>query len=269
MSERLAYLTAREGITTLSGREGEALVFLHGFGGLAAQWQGWLNAFGGQIKTIAFDLPGHGASLDFPGYGPPKVAARAVLDDTQAMGSERLHLVGHSMGGAVSSLTALFAPERIASLTLLAPGGFGPGINHDLLSRWAGASDHDVIAGLMPGFFGPDYDVHPKMVEFTTMARQTPQATARLEEIAKGLARDGVQGELPRDGLFAQAFPTTVVWGTHDHVLPVEQAHALQPLADDGKLTLHIVEGMGHSPAEEARGLVTSIIEKNLGMDPR
>lgn len=266
MTDRLAHITARDGLET-SLREGEALVFLHGFGGVAAQWQGWLNAFALHVKTLAFDLPGHGASLDFPGYGPPKVAARAVLADTAAMGFDRLHLVGHSMGGAIASLMALFAPERIASMTLLAPGGYGPGINHDLLTRWAAASAREDIVALLPNFFGPDYEIHPKLVDFTTSARQRPNLTDRLREIAQGLATDGVQGQLPVADIMALDVPTTVVWGTHDKVLPVEQAHALQPLVDKGHLALHIVDRMGHSPAEEARGLVTDIIKGHLGID--
>ncbi|MEM9734467.1 MAG: alpha/beta fold hydrolase [Pseudomonadota bacterium] len=265
MTDRLAFITARDGLET-DQREGEALVFLHGFGGVAAQWQGWLNSFAPHIKTLAFDLPGHGASLDYPGFGPPKVAARAVLADTADMGFERLHLVGHSMGGAIASLMALFAPDRIASMTLLAPGGYGPGINHGLLTRWAGASEREEIATLLPNFFGPDYEIHTKLVDFTTTARQRENLTDRLQEIAKGLARDGVQGQLPVDDIMALDIPKAVIWGTHDHVLPVDQAYSLQLMADQGLVSLHIVNKMGHSPAEEARGLVTEIIQGHLGL---
>jgi pimeloyl-ACP methyl ester carboxylesterase len=47
---------------------------------------------------------------------------------------------GHSMGGAVSALIAMRAPDRVKSLTLVAPGGMAREINADLLDRYARAA---------------------------------------------------------------------------------------------------------------------------------
>ena len=257
---RLAFLAGPGSLD----RNGEALVFLHGFGGVAAQWQSWLKAFAPDIATFAFDLPGHGGSKDFPGFGPPKVAARAVLAEMNKLAFDRLHLVGHSMGGAVASLMALMEPEKIASLTLLAPGGFGPEVNHPLLLKWAAASSRDEITQVLPHFFGPQFSVPTKLVDFVEGHRARPGAVERLQQIASGIAVDGAQGKLPLEGLFTRAFPVTVVWGTEDAVLPVHQAERLKPLADNGKLALRIIEGMGHSPAEEDRALITRIIRQHL-----
>ena len=46
-----------------------------------------------------------------------------------ALDVERAHVVGHSMGGALAIALAARQPERIATLTLLAPAGLGPEIN--------------------------------------------------------------------------------------------------------------------------------------------
>jgi pimeloyl-ACP methyl ester carboxylesterase len=68
--------------------------------------------------------------LDFRGYGDstarpvgPLVAHADVLATMDAVGIGRAHVVGASFGGGVATEVALIAPERVASLLLLAPGG--------------------------------------------------------------------------------------------------------------------------------------------------
>jgi pimeloyl-ACP methyl ester carboxylesterase len=55
--------------------------------------------------------------------GPRPGAVTGVLDTLRA---ERVHLVGHPMGGAVALAVTAREPRRVASLTLIAPSGFGP-----------------------------------------------------------------------------------------------------------------------------------------------
>lgn len=78
------------------------------------------------IDLVCLDFPGHGES-------PPRpAAARYHFDDyvfdvlaaADALGWERFHLLGHSLGGAVASVTAAACPERIISLAVIE--GLGP-----------------------------------------------------------------------------------------------------------------------------------------------
>src|SRR5690606_39040719 len=130
-------------------------------------------------------------------------AAQAILADLSARGLQRVHLAGHSMGGAVAALMAILEPARLASLTLLAPGGFGPEINHRLLTRYAAARDEaEIVACLeaMTGWFSP---VSGETVASAVASRAVAGQRDMLIEMAKGLARDGRQGQLPRDRLEA------------------------------------------------------------------
>src|SRR5690606_18296524 len=124
--------------------------------------------------TIAYDLPGHGGSLNYPGAGSAKTAANAVLDDLRSRGIERAHLVGHSMGGAVASLVALFDAKRVASLTLLAPGGFGPDINRRLLTRYAAAETREQLTACLEAMTGWYSPVPEETVEHLLTARAVP-----------------------------------------------------------------------------------------------
>ena len=60
-----------------AGKGRETVVLIHGFAGSHAAWREVQPLLAGKYRTIAYDMPGHAASLDWPGAGPAKVAARA------------------------------------------------------------------------------------------------------------------------------------------------------------------------------------------------
>jgi pyruvate dehydrogenase E2 component (dihydrolipoamide acetyltransferase) len=235
------------------------VVFLHGFGGLAKQWWGFQTSISFNAPTLAFDMPGHGDSVDYPDSGPPAVAAKAVIAELKERGIEKAHFVGHSMGGAISSLIGLTAPEVVASLTLLAPGGYGTEFNHPLLMQWANAKTHEELVTVLPHFFGASFEVSEKMIDFQAQARSKKGVVEALVRIGESLSRNGEQGMLPVDDVLRGDYPVTMVWGDKDAVLPVSHA-----LAVKDKVDLHILEGVGHSPVEEATDAVRKIILDQL-----
>ena len=247
-------------IDNSSNTDATPVVFLHGFGGLAKQWWGFQTSISFKAPTMAFDMPGHGNSLDYPDFGPPATAAKAMIAELKERDIEKAHFVGHSMGGAISSLVALMAPEKIASLTLLAPGGYGTEFNHPLLMQWAGAKTRDELAAVLPNFFGPSYVVSEKIIEFQFEARSREGAVDALVRIGNGLGSDGKQGVLPIEDVLNGPYPISVIWGEDDQVLPVSQAKAIED-----KVDLHILEGVGHSPVEEAADSVRKIVMSRLG----
>ena len=234
------------------------IFFLHGFGGVGAQWRGLQTTFSFKVPTVAFDLPGHGQSLHFPNAGPPKVAAKAILTEMGKHRIPRAHFVGHSMGGAISSLVALMEPEKVASLTLLAPGGFGEEFNLPLLKKWALAKTEGELAEVLPQFFGPTFKLPQKIIDFQAELRKRPGAVEKLKAIADGMSSNGKQGVLPVDEILGGPYNVSVIWGEEDNVLPVTQAYNLKD-----KVDLHIVKKVGHSPAEEATDLVKRVVTQN------
>jgi long-chain acyl-CoA synthetase len=100
------------------------LLFLHGYGGGAAQWRYQLNRFSRVNRVIAVDLRGHGRSDKPPGeYTIPALLADlvTVLDALEV--KDKVVLVGHSFGGAIASEFAAADPERVERLVLIATSG--------------------------------------------------------------------------------------------------------------------------------------------------
>ncbi|UVK47076.1 alpha/beta fold hydrolase [Mesorhizobium sp. AR07] len=242
----------------------KAIVLLHGFGGCHDVWREVISSLAPSRRTLAYDLPGHGLSLDFPAAGPAKVAARAVLADLSERALKRVHLVGHSTGGAVAMLMALAAPEKIASLTLLAPGGLGPEINGPLLRRYAGAKDRSEIRACLAAMSGPRSLAPERVVDLLCEMRGRPGQLEKLVAIAAAMTMDDRQGVIPHDRLDGLTMPVMVVWGTDDAVLPFAQADGLP-----AHFHVHHVLEAGHMLAEEAPDLVAEIIRRNTNRRAR
>lgn len=69
------------------------------------------------------------------GDGSVDALADRVAGALDQTGIGRAHLVGHSLGGAVALVLAEQHPERVASLTLIAPAGLGQQLDRNLLER--------------------------------------------------------------------------------------------------------------------------------------
>jgi len=240
------------------GPEGRPpIVFLHGFAGDHETWISQMIGLEHRRRVIAFDLPGHGAALDWPRVGHAGVSAEAVIASLDGLGIERFHLVGHSMGGATATIVALKLAEarRLASLTLLAPGGFGPEINHRLLRRFAAAIDEHEIHALLEQFFGFEKPVPLAAASRIAETRRDPRVPATLSTICEAILDGERQKSFDLARLAELPHPVRLVWGDQDRVLPLRQAHAVP-----GIVGVHVFAGVGHMPHLEVAREVTRIV---------
>lgn len=224
--------------------DGLPVIFLHGFGGHHGAWKPVTDRLPADARWIAYDLPGHGRSLGYPEAGPPKVAVKAILADLAARGVDRAHFVGHSMGGAIATLIVAAEPARTASLTLLAPGGYGPEINAGLLRRYAAATTPAELQACLS-----EMAATPAATDFEALARlrAAPGQTEMLERIGALITRDGRQGVIPAGMLEKIAAPVAVLWGEADSVVPFSQTTNLP-----AHFRLTALPSAGHMLIEEA-----------------
>jgi pimeloyl-ACP methyl ester carboxylesterase len=230
------------------------IVLLHGFGGEASQWKPLMKALEAEgLSSVAFDLPGHAASLNYPDAGSAKVAAQAVIAALE--GESPCHFVGHSFGGAVIALIALFRRDLVASLTFLAPGGFGPEINASVLKQFGAVRLRPELMDVIGQFYAPRHIVARSTLDRFSGFRVRGGQTDMMIKISEMITTpEGAQGTLPLAKVAALGIPSTVIWGDKDRIVPVSQAHNL--LNADVK----ILQGIGHTLYEEAFDVVLETI---------
>src|SRR5689334_24586685 len=99
----------------MRGGSGPPLVFLHG----ASGHTGWLPVFerlAQRFDVLVPEHPGFGASDDPPWLDRPADLAYFYLDLMAALGLERVHLIGTSLGGWIAAELAIRNTARLASL---------------------------------------------------------------------------------------------------------------------------------------------------------
>jgi long-chain acyl-CoA synthetase len=100
------------------------IVFVHGFGGKAEQWQYQMQKFAMDNRVIALDLRGHGLSnKPTTGYDMPRLQLDLEAALTQLKVATPFVLVGHSFGGAIVTEYAVNHPENVEKLILIATAG--------------------------------------------------------------------------------------------------------------------------------------------------
>src|SRR6185369_10817796 len=99
------------------------VVLVHGSPGHKEDFRSLAPELAKRYRVIAPDLPGFGSSTaSVPDYSI-RAHARYVIELMDALGIERAHLLGFSMGGGVVLNIADIAPQRVASITMLSAHG--------------------------------------------------------------------------------------------------------------------------------------------------
>ncbi|MCO6185408.1 alpha/beta fold hydrolase [Rhizobium sp. L1K21] len=225
------------------------MVLIHGFGGSAAAWNSVRSFLPATMPLIVYDLPGHRHSVNAEGSGGAGRMAKALLADLDARGIGQFHLAGHSMGGAVATLIALRAGDRVGSLTLFAPGGMGPEIDAAGLKAFARAETAEAIRAEMQTMVANGFHVPEELINSIVAERQQVGAKeALLSVYAAMFASEGAaeQGAIPRDMLASITKPAAVYWGDLDPTLPVSQ---MARMPENFEKTT--ISGVGHMLLDE------------------
>ncbi len=234
------------------------VVLLHGFGMVSAHLLPAIGALSARRFVLAFDLPGHGGSLEYPLAGSAKKCAEAVIAELDIRAIGPVTLAGHSFGGAVASLVAIARPDLVSRLILLAPGGFGPEINADLLRRHAAATTAQEFKSIASEMFASGFQIPEDFVHTLVAMRKIPNQTKALLDLSGRFLKDGSQGVLPLETLAAAGIPVDLVWGELDAVVPVADA-MLAPAA----FNKIIIADAGHMLPDESTAQVARIILKH------
>ncbi len=255
--------TTVQGIKVRHARRGpEAgvpVLFLHGFGGDLGNWLFNLDAVAESHPVIALDLPGHGQSDPrLPGTSLADLSGfvAAFLD---SLGVERVHVVGHSMGGAIGTRLALDQPTRVASLALVNSAGLGNQINAGYIEGFVSAASRKELKPVVEQLFADPSLVNRQLLDDLLKYKRLDGVPELLTALGQALFGGGRQTEQPGLELEGSGVPTLVIWGEADRIIPAAQAGNAPPGA-----TVAVLPGAGHMVMMEKAGEVNSLIRRHL-----
>ena len=244
-----------------AGLQNEAtpVVLIHGFGGDSDNWLFNIDELAKSRPVYAVDLPGHGKSSKTLATGDLGELAQAVADLIDEVGAGKVHLVGHSLGGAVAFQILRDRPERVASVAGIAPIGLGERVNADFVEGFIAAQKRkDVKAALQLLLSDPDL-VSSQMIEGVLRFKRIEGAKEALRAIADKNLPSGRQTASFRDLVDQDRVPMMIVWGERDAILNPAAAQGLS-----SSVELVRVETAGHMPHLEAASAINSKLAEHF-----
>jgi pyruvate dehydrogenase E2 component (dihydrolipoamide acetyltransferase) len=209
---------------------------------------------------LALELPGHGLSSKDVGAGDAAFFTDVIEAALGVLDVQRAHVVGHSMGGALAVSLAARRPERIATLSLLAPAGLGPEISGSFIDAFVRASRRREAAEALQYLVHDPSLISRAMVEEFLRYKRLDGAAQALETVSRVWFPDGRQAVNLVAALGELIAPVQVIWGRDDRIVPVAQADAAPSSAQ-----MHVLDGVGHLPHMEKAGEVNRLIRAMIG----
>lgn len=250
--------------------QGHPLVMISGLGYTLWQWHKMIPGLAKLYRVIAFDNRGVGRTDKPAGPYSAEMLAEDTVGLLQALGIEKAHVMGHSMGGFIAQALALSHPEKVDKLILCATNFGGP--NHVPVTPEAMAVLSDVsgdpverfkrglVVSCAPGFANRHPEIIAEWLEYRAQNPIEPVPYQAQMAIGLGLlsAQASFEARLPN----VQA-PTLILFGEYDKVVPAENARLLAEKIPDSQI--HIFPNAGHFfPFEVPEGANT-VISQFLG----
>ena len=231
----------------------EAVVFVHGNPGSAADFEDLVTQIAPPRRAVAFDLPDFGQSIAAPGFGHTQSEYAEFIGEVfKALGIRRAHLVLHDLGGPIGLEWASTHTGQVASVTLINTGILAGYKWHRTARVWQTPVAGELLQaaafrsmfrrtiskrephGLPREFLDGMYDNYD---------RRTRRAVLDIYRDMKKVGRSSKQ-LIPL--LAAADLPALVVWGAGDPYLPASFADRQRSAFPSA--SVHILPASGHWP---------------------
>lgn len=273
--------------------DAEPALYIHGLGGSATNWTDLAYHLADRFDGEAIDLPGFGHSDPARRYTVAALAAR-VIRWIEHSGRGPIHLVGNSMGGAVSVYVAGARPDLVRTLTLISPAMPFLDPRRSLQGRYAPfmmlPQAHRLVARRLASI---PVEEMSRMVIAACVADPAAMPPQRLAEnraeverrytvpwyadayvrTLRGLVFSFLRAYLPGAGSLWRiaariTAPTLVIGGDRDQLVDVRVAPQVARVIPDSRLL--ILGGVGHvaqmeRPTLVARAVLGMVAEPPLG----
>lgn len=235
----------------------DVLVLMSGVGGHLEAYTHNIGAFAEQYHVVAYDFPGHGytslaaADLELPDYVEH---LRQLLD---ALGIERAHLNGESLGGWVAVKFAAAHPERTRKLVLNTPGGTmaTPEVMNRIRTLTQAAADDpspERIRARLEWLMADPATVTDELVEIRRTIYAQPGFAESMRRIMCLQDPEIRRRNMVTDAdLAAVPGPAMVVWTSNDPSGPAAAGMSMAERIPGGRF--QYLTGAGHWPQWEQR----------------
>ncbi len=222
-------------------KDGEAIVYLHGWGQNIEMMEPIANPFKNSHRLIILDLPGFGKSEEPKSAWTLEDYADMIHNLLNSLEVKKVNLIGHSFGGKISLVYAM--KYDVKKMILLgSPYKVKikkPSLKVRILKKMKNVPLLGGIADKIKTQMGSvDYRNATPMMRNILVKHVNTDLTEKIKGIK---------------------CPTFIIWGELDAAVPVEDAYELEGLIKDSGLVVY--EGCTHYAYLERLGQTVAIIE--------
>jgi 4,5:9,10-diseco-3-hydroxy-5,9,17-trioxoandrosta-1(10),2-diene-4-oate hydrolase len=242
------------------GNLGTPVILIHGLGGYVESWRRNILPLSSQHRVFAVDLPGFGQSDRLrDGAYNLQTYVQFISEFLEALGLERAHIVGHSLGGCISLQFTFTYPEMVDRLVLVSSGGLGREMT-PLLRLACLPVLGEILTG--PSRMGSRLFLEAIVNDKALIGDEDVQIDYELSKLP-GMQQallmtlrtlGSVFGQKPSfyepilEKLATITQPTLVIWGRQDSIVPVSHADVARRIPNS---QVQILERCSHYPQFE------------------
>ena len=234
---------------------GDPLLLVHGLGSQCQVWQPVIDRLAAEREVVGIDLPGFGDSPPLPDNREPSALelTDAVADFLDAIGWDRPHVAGNSLGGWIG--LELAKRGRARSVAAISPAGFGNRreraftveslrLTHRVASLTYGIAPRTMATplgrklALSQVFARPGRMTADAAVAATRNLADSPGVPGALEALRQGHFSGGEAIDVP----------VTMIWGDRERLLPRRERQAARSVRAVPGARLVWLRGCGHTP---------------------
>ncbi len=251
---------------SIEGSGDETVLLVMGLGARAADWgKRFPEMLGSRFRVVRLDNRGAGASESPTDAWALEDMAKDVVAVLDAVGAEKAHVVGLSMGGMIAQLLALDHASRVNRLVLISTHFGGSSVVHpnpeifSVFNPPRGTPPEDLIRNAVLLITAPGFaDAHPDAIEELV-------ALARAQPTSKRVFATQLQAILSSDRserVREIQVPTLVIHGDRDPLIPYENGKMLAERIPTARL--ETLAGVGHIAPFEAPDALGELVRTFL-----
>ncbi len=252
-------------------------ILIHGWSSSSYAMSPIAGLLSQRFHCISVDLPGYGSSPPFEGRTTIPRYAELIADLIEELSPAPVVLIGHSMGGMISTTVAIEHPALVERMVLISPtitGKLSRTINRVVspINMIESLPLGSLIVSSVEKLYIGITDRMMRPVSFSDRTDITEEDYARLRADAR---RPG-QGRVRAECFFAMRdhdlsgrlsgidIPTLVIWGAEDNTVPLRDAGIVEDEWPD--TDLRILPKAGHWPHFESAEVTRRLVAATLGL---